>query len=308
MPLVGDARVAFAICLLAVLTFAPDLSYADKREAGLLFTAGQKANKAGDYMAAIVALEASYKAHPHPNTLFALAQAYRSQYVVDHDSNKGIKAVGLYQQFIKEAPSSPWLSVAEARVKELLADMARRRKSTGDTPGAGEAPGSQPAPPVEPKPSGDEPGAPLPPPKPPAPGGATSRPASQPVPARPVPAGRSGVWPRVLAWATLGLGVALAATGAGLYAVSHDKHDEFADICESCTGEEAARELGDEGQRYEIAGWTLIGVGVAAVATSVVLFLALPSGSPRGQRETGATRLAPLLGDSAVGLSFSGVF
>ena len=49
------------------------------------FKAGATAYAAGDYLAAIQALDAAYQLTPLPAIAFSLAQAHRRQYFVDHE-------------------------------------------------------------------------------------------------------------------------------------------------------------------------------------------------------------------------------
>jgi hypothetical protein len=94
-------------------------------EAGEFFVAGQAASDAGDQVTAIRAFEESYKTKPHPNTLFALAQAYRRQFLIDHDPARARRALDLYRQYVKEQPKSPWRATADGYVIDLLSTLAR---------------------------------------------------------------------------------------------------------------------------------------------------------------------------------------
>jgi len=98
---------------------------ADKREAGRLFAAGQAATDAGDYLTAIRAFSESLAAHAHPHTHFALAQAFRSQFMVDRDMGKARQAVDHYRRFSQKSPASPWRPTADAYLLELLAILAK---------------------------------------------------------------------------------------------------------------------------------------------------------------------------------------
>lgn len=133
--------IRFVLLLLVALgTSAPRAAIADRAEAARMFAAGEDAVDRGDYLTAIRAFRASFEAEPHPHTSFALAQAYRQQYLRDRDAANAREALGLYQRFTKESAGSPWRPVADAYVIELLAVLARE-------------PAPQPSPPPPPPPT-----------------------------------------------------------------------------------------------------------------------------------------------------------
>src|SRR3954469_15887621 len=69
------------------------------------FKAGAAAYAAGDYLAAIQALEAAYQLTPLPAIAFSLAQAERRQYFVDRSFAHLERAVTLFRRYIELSPS-----------------------------------------------------------------------------------------------------------------------------------------------------------------------------------------------------------
>jgi hypothetical protein len=69
------------------------------------FKAGAAAYAAGDYLAAIQALEAAYALTPAPQIAFSIAQAERRQYFVDRRPEHLSRAVALFRRYIAEVPS-----------------------------------------------------------------------------------------------------------------------------------------------------------------------------------------------------------
>ena len=68
------------------------------------FRAGAAAYAAGDYLAAIQALDAAYRATPLPAIAFSLAQAERRQYFVSQDADHLSRAVELYRTYLAQVP------------------------------------------------------------------------------------------------------------------------------------------------------------------------------------------------------------
>jgi hypothetical protein len=68
------------------------------------FKAGATAYAAGDYLAAIQALEAAYQSTPLPAIAFSLAQAERRQYFVDHAPAHLRRAISLFRRYVELAP------------------------------------------------------------------------------------------------------------------------------------------------------------------------------------------------------------
>ena len=80
-------------------------SASDLERAKESFRAGATAYAAGDYQAAIQALDAAYQLTPLPAIAFSLAQAHRRQYFVDHAREHLDRSIALFRQYIELAPT-----------------------------------------------------------------------------------------------------------------------------------------------------------------------------------------------------------
>jgi hypothetical protein len=92
--------VALAALLAVRVARADDLA-----DAKNYFKAGASAYAAGDYLAAIQALDAAYRVTPLPQIAFSLAQAERRQYFVSREPARLLRAIELYRTYLKEVPS-----------------------------------------------------------------------------------------------------------------------------------------------------------------------------------------------------------
>ncbi|MEI9949826.1 MAG: PEGA domain-containing protein [Pseudomonadota bacterium] len=99
------AAIALVLCAcwLPVRAFAADPP-SDLDRAKESFKAGATAYAAGDYLAAIQALDVAYQLTPLPAIAFSLAQAHRRQYFVDHAREHLERSVALFRQYIELAP------------------------------------------------------------------------------------------------------------------------------------------------------------------------------------------------------------
>jgi hypothetical protein len=74
-------------------------------EAKKLFRAGAQAYDAGNYLAAIRALQQSYELAPLPATLFSISQAYRLQYFATHEGRWLDRAIDGYRRYVETVPN-----------------------------------------------------------------------------------------------------------------------------------------------------------------------------------------------------------
>ena len=112
-------------------------------------------------------------------------------------------------------------------------------------------------------------------------------------------------------WAVLGSGLAVAAGGGALLGVAEmERADVRRAVDQLRAGEDPSLSHGDAHAKQEradaeeIAGWVLVGVGGAAVVTSIVLFVTLGGAEPAAP----TTVLAPTLLPGGGGLSLGGRF
>lgn len=78
---------------------------ADVERAKESFRIGAAAYAAGEYLAAIAALDSAYAAAPLPAIAFSLAQAERRQYFVDQRPEHLARAVALFRRYLEQTPS-----------------------------------------------------------------------------------------------------------------------------------------------------------------------------------------------------------
>lgn len=111
-----------ALLLVALLGVARPISAqnsGDWERAKASFTAGAKAYAAGDYSAAIQALDAAYALTPLPAIAFSLAQAERKQYGATHEREHLQRAVTLFQRYLEQEPNGARRSDAQLALTEL---------------------------------------------------------------------------------------------------------------------------------------------------------------------------------------------
>jgi len=115
-------RRQFALLLVALLgienpAFAQ--AAADWERAKASFKAGANAYAAGDYSAAIQALDAAYALTPLPAIAFSLAQAERKQYAVSREREHLVRAVTLFQRYLEQEPNGARRGDAQMALAEL---------------------------------------------------------------------------------------------------------------------------------------------------------------------------------------------
>jgi hypothetical protein len=111
-------------------------SQTDIERAKESFRAGAAAYAAGEYLAAIQALEAAYDVTPLPAIAFSLAQAERRQYFVAHERGHLERAVSLYRLYVDQVPSGGRRADALEALSQLEPLAARTNVSGSPTPGA----------------------------------------------------------------------------------------------------------------------------------------------------------------------------
>jgi hypothetical protein len=95
------------------------------------FKAGAAAYAAGDYLAAIQALDAAYQLTPLPAIAFSLGQAERRQYFVDHSRPHLDRAISLFRQYIDVAPGASRRADALDALSQLEPLAAAQPKPSG---------------------------------------------------------------------------------------------------------------------------------------------------------------------------------
>jgi tetratricopeptide (TPR) repeat protein len=105
----------------------------DLERAKASFKAGANAYAAGDYLAAIQALETAYEISPLPAIAFSLAQAERKQYFVKQERQHLERALTLFRRYLQQEPRGP-------RREDALSAIALLEPLLGAKPAVGEAP------------------------------------------------------------------------------------------------------------------------------------------------------------------------
>ena len=108
-----------ALVLLVGLLATPAALADDRADAKNYFKAGASAYTAGDYLAAIQALDAAYRLTPLPAIAFSLAQAERRQYFVSREPAHLVRAIELYRTSVKEVPTGSRVADATDALAQL---------------------------------------------------------------------------------------------------------------------------------------------------------------------------------------------
>jgi len=128
--------LALVSCPLALLAAdAPS----DLERAKESFKAGATAYAAGDYLAAIQALDAAYQLTPLPAIAFSLAQAHRRQYFVDHEREHLERSVALFRQYVELAPNGSRRADALDALSQLEPLAAAQSKAASSGASSAEA-------------------------------------------------------------------------------------------------------------------------------------------------------------------------
>lgn len=90
--------------LLAILSAPAGAQTQDRARAEEYFRAGAAAYGAGDFLAAIQALESAYRLTPLPAIAFSLAQAERRQYFVSREDLHLVRAIRLFRTYLSQVP------------------------------------------------------------------------------------------------------------------------------------------------------------------------------------------------------------
>ena len=121
---------------------------------------------------------------------------------------------------------------------------------------------------------------------------------------------------RRMAWVTLGVGAGIAIVGGGVFGGAVSNNGEYRDTNDEYNQDGVLTEderssladLSDSGEAMESAGWALMGVGLAAMVTSIVLFAAFDGSEAVGQEAGSAFAVSPLVLEKGGGLSVAGRF
>jgi tetratricopeptide (TPR) repeat protein len=285
--LVGTRVVLGLVAVVLSVGWAVAPAHAeDKNAAKDHWERGTKFYDIGKYDDAIKEFEAAYEAKSDPAFLYNLAQSHR---LAGHNN----EALRLYRTYLRYVPKAPNRSDIEDRNKELEKAGAEKpatepsspatappatavgsvtQPTTPTTPATGTTPPAATWPPpasTTPDPFG-QPGASAPP------SGPATYPGQPPVGPQPEPAADGSGRRKI--------GLIVAGSGAGLVVVGMI----FGGVAKSQSSKvEKAGDYGDAfdpsveslGQTSEVLQWVGYGVGLAAVATGIILYATAPSGT-----------------------------
>lgn len=225
---------------LAVLLAGPsahaDPSADDKARAKSFYDEGTKRYDLREYEAAIDAFRKAYDLLPDPLFLFDIGQSYRQ--LKDCDN-----ARSFYKSYLRNKPDAD----NRDKVEKFITDM-------DDCVRAQDA--ARPAPPPSPPPS------------------SPTEPAAQPLPPAPAAAETSsGSSLRTLGIVTGIAGVALIGGGVYFSIDAADKASQVTDACASGCNAADVLDLDQQGHDASVNAWILYGVGGAAVAAGVYMFV-----------------------------------
>jgi hypothetical protein len=110
-----------ALCGLTAPAGAQEASELERAKAS--FRAGANAYAAGDYLAAIQALDAAYELTPLPAIAFSIAQAERKQYAAKGEREHLLRAVALFRRYLEQAADGPRRADARSALKELEPEL-----------------------------------------------------------------------------------------------------------------------------------------------------------------------------------------
>lgn len=113
---------------------------------------------------------------------------------------------------------------------------------------------------------------------------------------------------RKYGWALLGVAAAAAAVGAGFGIAESKKHRDAVAADHATTSREDVIKLQNDGNNYATAAWVGLGVGGAALAAAVIIFIVDPSRGETHAKKPDYLSISPLAGPSGGGLQASGSF
>jgi tetratricopeptide (TPR) repeat protein len=229
-----------------------------RRIAGGSFREGRRLFEAGDAGAALEHFQCAFRVAPHPNVLYNIGECKEALGDVEG-------ALRTYQSYLELFPEGEGRSQAEERIRVLEAQLEASQQE----------PSEEPSP--TPSPTPVEERAPRPEPDEPTRGPMTTA--------------------RIMAFVSLALGACITGGGVGLEIGARSVNDDFNDRQqeEPLTVRRADLEaLHERGEALEVSGWVLMGLGLATLATSVLLFVAFDGyepGSMPGGPSAGGLRL-----------------
>lgn len=260
---------------------------ADRTRARELYEQGVEYYNMNRYGTALEKFNCSYRLYPHRDTLFNMGRC--NEEVGNYQA-----ASENYRLYIERYPEAPDISDIEARVLniEQRFEQAASEEGSGPVPpGVNEQGGEV---------SGYE--------------AVQAEEADQPVlevneqPQAVAPLMTQMSTARKYAWTTLALGLVLSGSGAGFLGSSLSLLGDINKRKESqfCTAE--LEEMSDRGGMYLPTGIALMGVGVATLITSIVLFTVFDGEQRIAQARSRGLNLGAMVSGQGGGLMLNGRF
>ena len=262
---------------------APAPSPEKKKLAKQYVDAGLAAQAAGDYDQAIALYQKAYEQIPHPLMLFNIGQAQRL-------AGRDEQALDAYQKYIAADPKGPKVKEAKAfiveiepRVAKARAEAAERARANADADAKRKAAEAQAAEAERKRKEAEDLAA------------QRERDRSQ-------NGGGGGSGRKKLGLVIGGSGVVIAGAGAVFAVLARSKWNEAKGLCDDnrvCASDAEAAQanaLADDTRLRGNLATVFIGLGGAAVAAGVIVYLTAPSGNGKAEH---AIRVVPT-GDGAL--------
>ena len=292
--------LTLAICTLGMLLGGPAHAE-DKVAARAHWESGTKFYDLGKYDDAIREFEAAYQAKSDPAFLYNLAQSHR---LAGHSAD----ALRFYRTYLRNAPRAANRADIEQRIAELEKVTSERPaiEPTPVVPPLGAPPPAAPPPAALPADSNAAPGW-TPPQQPSDPSLGAAPNTSATGPGSPAPSEspaqeppRSGRKTAAVVIAASGGAVFLLGAVFGAVARSQSKKVETT-AQNSGTFDPSVESLGKSSETLQ---WVGYGLGLAAVATGVVLYVTAPKPESGGARVALAPLMTPRAGGALLRVSF----
>ena len=282
-----------ALVVAAFLLFSAGAALGAERDSARdHYVKGTRAYELGLYDEAIAEYTAAYKIKDDPALLFNIGQAHRL-------AGHAAEALRFYKTYLAKVPDASNRSEVEAKMSDLAKQIEQQKQAAAapspavpPTPSpatASPSPGAVPA---------ADPGPASPPTNPP--------PAAAPAPvtvAEAAPAKTGGRGMRLAGIASAAGGLALVGTGIAFGVLAKQAGDELTELDRDRGIFDPATE--EAGQRDQLLSRIFIGVGAAAVATGVVLYVL---GTGDDQPASQAFVIAPSIAPNAAGATFRMVY
>jgi tetratricopeptide (TPR) repeat protein len=254
--------------VVAVIAASSGAAADEKSEARVHYAKGTKAFDLGAYDEAVSEYSLAYRLHDEPALLYNIGQAHR---LAGHTA----EAIRLYRMYLLRSPNAANQGEVEEKISELQKLLDQQKKASN-------------LPPDQPRP-------------PDSTGQHVETSAAQPPPTREAPpstadnqAAARGRTKKIAGLVTAGVGVAAVVVGATFGGLAQKNSDDLTKLAQNMQPFDSSK--ASAGKTDQILEGVFLGVGAAAVATGVVLYVL-------GHREAKEARVAvaPILNSQTVG-------